>query len=738
MGKTVYVGMSADLVHPGHLNVINKAAELGEVTVGLLTSVLGGWFAMQQTDLKKLMAYSTVSQLGLMVAAIGVGTEAAIAAAIIHTVAHALFKSGLFMMVGVVDHATHTRDLRRLPPKLYKKMPVSFAIVLLGCASMAGVPPMMGFLSKEAILAALLGTPEATAAGWAAFFVAGFGAILTVSYCLKIVIGTFFDGPEASREVTGQDPVIVASAGLPIVVSVPLAFAAGIFDQPVSYAVNAARASTGADVHFYLWHGFTPELILTLGIMAVGVAIALRRHTFFRWVESKPFPFTGADVINAIREFFTEVGMAFNKVIAHDHATRHLVMIFTSLGVLGVAGSAMVASQGLPPMTPNINRPIDGILLVLIAASAITVSLARHRLSATVALSGVGILATAQILVLGAPDVALTQILVESLTIIVIMLVLQKLPTEFIRRKSDGRLKSLGIALLAGAGVAGLSWTLTARRDKSELAAYYLANTYDVSGGYNVVNIILVEFRAFDTMGELAVLGMAGVAILAIFSTVRHRHLDPATREEVEHSATQVALRKDRQSTAYRAIMVPWPTVTPLQLMLKVIIPILVVMSALLFLRGHNEPGGGFNAALVASAIVGLVYLSTSKDRQVGPPRMPLYLIGGGIIIAVLTGLIGLAARGSFLQPIHGYVGEVHLTTSMIFDVGVYTAVLGLIMVSFNLLGTSLMSGEGTRERVDQSLEGELPGPLDTVRGERVARTSTFVADGTPPRELGR
>lgn len=179
--------------------------------------------------------------------------------------------------------------------------------------------------------------------------------------------------------------------------------------------------------------------------------------------------------------------------------------------------------------------------------------------------------------------------------------------------------------------------------------------------------------------------------------------------------------------------------------MLRILNPALALLSAVIFLRGHNAPGGGFIAALIGSAIVGLLYLSTSRDRQIGPPRLPLFLIGGGILTAIGAGLWGLAAAGSFLEPLRGEILAVHLSSSMIFDVGVYAAVLGLVMVAFNLLGTSAAStahprGEGTRERTDETVEGELPGPLDTVRGERprVGLRTRALANNRPPREVGR
>ncbi|MDO4716623.1 MAG: DUF4040 family protein [Propionibacteriaceae bacterium] len=708
------------------------------LTAGLFTTCIGAWFALQQTDLKKLMAYSTVSQLGLIVAAIGIGTEAALIAAIIHTVAHALFKSGLFMLVGVIDHSTNTKDLRRLPPKLYRALPVTFAFTAMGCASMAGIPPMMGFVSKEAIFASLLGAPGASWTGWAALLVAALGSVLTFSYCAKIVLGAFFDGTEEGRSVERPSWILLGSAALPIAVSVVFALVIGVLDQPIGAAATASSGSQ-AHPHLSLWHGLTIELGASLLVITFGCLVAWRRRAVFRAIEKNPFPYTGADVIHQVNRGLRRVGTYLNELVNDYSPFRHVLAILGSLGVVGLSGVLVLLGVGLPSQTASLSQPIDAVILLLITVAVISVVRSRARIAATVSLSAVGILATVQILSLGAPDVALTQLLVESLGIIVIMLVLQRLPLEFPRPSRRHRGGSILVSLLVGASVASLTWALSGRRGKSEIAQYYLENTEPIAGGFNVVNVILVEFRALDTMGELAVLGMAGVAIIALLSSVRHRHLDPEGVEERQVPEPLLPLRSDPSSTAYRAIHVPWPNVVGLQLMLRFVNPILLVISAVLFFRGHNEPGGGFIAALVASAAVGLTYLSTSRDRQLGPPRVPLGLIGGGVLTAVSTGVAGLALAGSFLEPIHGYLAGIHLTTSMIFDVGVYCAVVGLILVAFNVLGASKDTIEGTRERVDEAVEGEVEGPLDTVRGEkRVAIRSKFIADGQAPREVGR
>lgn len=720
------------------------------ITGGLFTAALGAWFALQQTDLKKLMAYSTVSQLGLIVATIGVGTAAALTAAVLHTIAHALFKSGLFMMVGVVDHAAHSRDLRRLPV-LYRAMPGSFAVTVLGCASMAGVPPMLGFLSKESVLAALREAPGPGWVGWAAMVAAAAASVLTFAYCTKIVFGAFVDGRDP-RPVHPVERGLVPAAALPILLGLPLGIVAAPLATAVQRGAEAAAGTPVAHPHFTLWHGVSAELAATLVIFSLGGLVIARRRALWPRLERTSFRRDGAGVIELIEDGLRRVAGHLVRPVAVDYASRHLAALLLAFVAVLLGGLATLGAAGGEGGAPGLiipfgqTRPIDALLLVLIAAAVLMVCLANSRLAATVSLSAVGILATVQILALGAPDVGLTQLLVESLTVIVIMLVLQKLPLTFGRPTRSRRARTALLAALAGVAAGGGTLFLNAGRDRSDVAQYYIDQATPVTGGSNIVNVILVEFRALDTLGELAVLGMAGVAIVAVLSTVTDRKLDPDAANDRNRVVLPRPALREPGSTADRAITTSWSNVLPLQLMLRGVVPVLVALSAIIFWRGHNEPGGGFIAALVGSAIVGLVYLSTSADRQIGPPRLPLVLIGGGVLTAILTGLWGLVVKGSFLEPLHGHVGDTHLSSSMVFDVGVYLAVLGLVMVAFNLLGTSAGSGEttggeGTRERTDEAVEGELAGPLDTVRGERPPRVGArtrFIASGRRPRELGR
>ncbi|WP_040156385.1 DUF4040 family protein [Mobilicoccus massiliensis] len=765
------------------------------ICTGLFTAALGALFALQQTDLKRLMAYSTVSQLGLVVAAIGVGTPLALAAAVAHVIAHALFKSGLFMMVGVVDHATGTRDLRRLPP-LWRSMPVSFAVACVGAASMAGIPPLLGFVTKESLFTALHDAPGGEAAGWAALAAGAAASILTFAYCGKIVLGGFVDGSrriddgrlENGEHLHTPGLVLLGAAALPILAGIPLGLAAGVLDHPVDLATQAARPGSEHHSHFVLWHGLTPELLATLVVFALGLLALASRHRLWPLLERPLLPVDGAGVIALLNGALRRAGLVASQLVSGHHPTRHLATILGAFAAVLLGGLLTLTPEDVPPSVPHLSRPLDLVLFVLIAGAVSLVVRVRARLAAVVSLSAVGILVTVQIVSLGAPDVALTQLLVEALTIVVIMLVLQKLPVTFLPTRPRPRVLKGAIAVAAGLAAGLGTWLFTGRRGRSEIAEYYLTHTEEVSGGHNIVNVILVEFRALDTLGELSVLGMTGVALVAVLSTVRDRQLDPypvadphalsapqpgddsyedSPPHDTRHVPRQVPRLRGPGTTARRAILLAWPNTIALQLMLRIVVPLLVLVSAGLFWRGHNAPGGGFIAALVGSAIVGLVYLSTARDRQIGPPRLPIVLIGGGIVVAVGTGLVNLVVEGAFLQPGHTEIAGIHLTTSMVFDAGVYAAVLGLVMAAFNLLGTGeATETERTHERAREMTEGEILGESDIAdlrrrrrvlrpRGSHEVRTdddlavlgldeeskarahTRFLASGTAPAQAG-
>ena len=676
------------------------------VGVGLFTACLGAWFALQQKDLKKLMAYSTVSQLGLITATVGVGTELAMAAAVLHTIAHAGFKSGLFMLMGVVDHQAGTRMIDRLPA-LRRTMPWTFAATALGLASMAGVPPLLGFVSKEKIFTAFLTTPGPDALGWLTLAIAAFGAVLTFAYSGKILFGAFIDGEPAGPAVREGSWKTIVPAALPIVVGLPLAFVVAVMETPVQAAVRAVWPTAGATVSLSLWHGVTVELVVTLAVLAVGTALVRRRARLRPRVERPTFSRDGAEVLAATNRRLEAVGDRLGDLVRADYPSRHVAPIMVSLSVLIGAGSiGLWATGAVEPLRPDLNRTIDVGLLVVAAAGTLALCVTRSRIGGAVLLGGVGIAMTVQIFMLGAADVGLTQLLVEILTVLVIMLVLRKLPLNFSDGIQPKRLRNAVIAAGAGVAAALAVFTVMGRRDRSEIADYYIANATEVTGGDNIVNVILVEFRALDTFGELVVLGMTGVAVMAVLATIPRRHLDPRPDPSPDSPVAYVAppeVELDVEgSRAHQALEDVESNTEPLRILQGPLVAVLAVMSAVLFWRGHNDPGGGFIAALVAACAVAYVYMAKTADTPVSRPAIPVLLIAGGVLTAVGTGLLGYAT-GAFLEPLYGSVASVKVTTSMVFDVGVYLAVLGLVMVAFNVLGTKGQGGlPGVEERAPE------------------------------------
>lgn len=672
------------------------------VGLGLFTTCLGAWFALQQTDVKKLMAYSTVSQLGLITATIGVGTEFAMAAAVLHTIAHAGFKSGLFMLMGVVDHQAGTRMIDRLPA-LWRTMPWTFAATLLGLASMAGIPPLLGFISKEKVLASFLETPGPDALSWLTLAIAGFGAVLTFVYSGKILFGVFIDGGEPDPKIREASWATILPAALPIVVGLPLAFVVAVFEAPVLAAVDAVWPETQSSVSFYLWHGVTPELLVTLGVFVIGTVLVRQRARLRPLAERPTLSMDGAAVIASITRWLDQVGSRLAGLVRADYPSRHIVPMVVSLAVLiGVGSIGLWATGWVEPLHPGLNRPIDIGLLVVAAGGTVALCVTRSRIGGAVLLGGVGIGMTVQIFMLGAADVGLTQLLVEVLTVLVIMLVLRKLPLEFSDGKNPKHLRNAVIALSTGAAAGLAAFTLIGRRGRSEIADYYIANAPEVSGGDNIVNVILVEFRALDTFGELVVLGMAGLAIMAVLATIPRRYLDPRPDPSPGSPATfvpdPVVALDDEGTRAHRALEDVEANTDALRLLQKPLVPVLAIISAVLFWRGHNDPGGGFIAALVAACAVAYIYMAKPVDAPVSRPRVPVYLIAGGVLTALFTGFLGYLA-GQFLEPLSTYVGPIGIYSSMLFDVGVYTAVLGLVMVAFNTLGTDGDEGHTTGSR---------------------------------------
>mgnify|MGYP002715988793 CR=1 FL=1 len=639
--------------------------------VGLFTALMSATFAITKTDLKHLTAYSTVSHLGWIVAAIGIGTPLAYAAALTHTLAHALFKSSLFMLIGVVDHEAGSRDMRRLG-KLSDKMPFTFAATCIAAASMAAVPPLFGFVSKESILGAF----EESPAGALLLVFAGIAAFLTFVYSAKIVFGGFVDGP---KDMTGVHEAPVAlwlPAALPGLMSAVVPFMLTQVGGPISAGVSAI---TGEDYHAHLalWHGVTAPLVVSVLVLVAGIVFVVfaRKRVFARVENKELLPFSGNDALNGLYLNSETVGRELGAVADGFNPSRHLFPLFGLVTLMGLYTALLTDGvDGVPlaPRAEGIDVWWDLIPFGIIALSVAGLVTTRSRLAATVLVGTVGVGMTLQMLMLGAPDVALTQILVESLTVVVIMVVLRYQPRMFPETPRRRKLTAAVFALLAGT-VAFLGvWGLLGRHDRSDLAMWYLTKGGELTGADNIVAVIIVEFRGFDTLGELSVLGMAAVVIAAVTRSMPRHMFEAGTRPRPFGQSQFNAL--------------------PLRKASALVVPVLVVLSVVIFFRGHTAPGGGFVAALVLATGFGLNYLSRGSDSFIVRELSPIKLAGWGIIIAISSGFIGFI-EGGFMYAIHGEIAGQHLTTSLIFDFGIYLAVLGMVTQAINRLGGYLRPG---------------------------------------------
>lgn len=657
------------------------------ISVGLFTAILGAMSALRRYDLKSMLAYSTVSQLGFLVATIGIGTPEALFAAAIHTVAHALFKSALFMLTGIIDHRTGTRDIRVLAG-LHRAMPVTTVLLGMSALSMAGVPPLVGFISKESMFAAFLEAPGPWWTGPLVGGVAVLAAVFTFAYGAKMLFG-IMAGEPMHTSPTEVGPTYLLPVALPALAGVLL----GVWGSPIDGLINgAASSASGAVVDKYLtlWHGLNPALWMSVFVIAAGIVMVRQRGRLDAHLSTLTSPFSALRVVDRTRVGLIRLGDRVGDVTRTDSPSRHLGIIIACLVALTAVGAASIGP--LPAIVGDPTRPFDWVLVALMAVGALGAMRAKTRVGAVTVIGVVGFSVTLWFFTLGAADVALTQLLVEILTVVVIVLLLQRLPATF---RATTRTRRNGAVVLAGAaGVAATVavFSLTGRRELTPAGEYFVREAKAETGGSNVVNTILVDFRALDTLGEITVLAMAGVAIMVLLSS---RTLLPRLSARTRVSEATGMLDSD-DSTVFLRALSRW------------VAPLTLVLSVFFLLRGHSAPGGGFIAALIGGAAVALYYLSARSDAKGRIPLPALALMGGGVALAVATGVAGFAA-GSFLRPLHADILGIPLSTALVFDVGVYLVVIGVVVAAFNLLGGPPGTA-GARVRRERELAGKKKG----------------------------
>ena len=741
---------------PGYADL--AAWQVVVLTLGSTTLVLGGYRALRQNDLKLVLAFGTVSQLGLLVLLVGSGSQSAALAGLAMLAAHAMFKATLFLSVGVVDAATGSRDLRRLSG-VGRALPVTATAAGLATASMIGLPPFAGYVAKEAALDALLhdaGTPS----GAAVLVAMVVGSALTVAYGLRFWWGAFAAKPArlvAAGETAAADEIASGATGShqtvegPLTVSTPswglvgptvvlagLGLAAGLVPH-LGEALLRPHADTyqGEPGYLVLWPGFTPGLALTALVLASGVGLFAARLR----VENLQGRFTSPfDMDRLYRRSMRRLDdVAADVTALTQRGSLPLYLGTILLVVVTLVGGAMVTGTRLPPLdgVRLWDSPAQVLAGGLAVVAAIMTVRARRRLKAVVLAGICGFAVAALFLLHGAPDLALTQVLVETITLVVFVLVLRRLPAYFsVRPLAASRWVRLGVGLAMGLTVGGLALVLPSARIHERVSIDFPEEAYLYGGGKNIVNVTLVDIRAWDTMGEISVLLVAatGVASLVFLSrrsgeilrtsqaprltTVwaqgqdvmapLRRVAQPARQTPLPTGGTPelelaVALAEAEPGAGRRrewlrggSTLAPARRSVIFETTTRLLFHSMIVFAVFLLFAGHNSPGGGFAAGLVVGIALIVRYLAGGRyELGEAAPVHPGLLLGLGLFLSAGVGLIALLAGGSLLQSVIievaiPVIGTVKLVTSLFFDIGVFLVVVGLVLDVLRSLGAEI------------------------------------------------
>ncbi len=660
------------------------------LAVGLLSMLLGGWRALAQHDLKRLLAFGTVAQLGFLLTLVGAGQRVAALAGATMIVAHGLFKSALFMVVGVIDHAAGTRDLRQLDG-VGRRSPALAVIALLACLSMAGLPPFVGYLGKEAAFEAFASgslPDRLVLAGLVA------GSVLTVAYTVRFLWGAFGTRPGAAGGWHAPPagflaaPAALALAGLGAGLAVP---AISRLSAPVAQTWPAAP---GPGYHLALWHGWGLPVWMSLLTLAGGIALHLLRAP----VSALHGRGIAGGTAAAAQDRLARATLTGARALTGGTQVGSLpvYLAVTLTAIVTLAGSVLVVRTGLPRHVRWFDTPAQLMIAVVLVPAVLAVVTARHRMTAVLMLSAVGFLVAGLFVVHGAPDLALAQVLVETLTLLVFVLVVRRMPNRAAGTRGPARLVRLLVAAAVGVFMTAVTLATAARHVPSRVAGQYLAQAPE-HGGPNAVNVVITEFRGLDTLGEISVLALAstGVASLVLVSTrtgrvpriedgeLQHRG-EPSPVSSVPRSrllpAAHAQLRRRR--------------VLLLEVMARAVYPSVLVVAAYLLVVGLHRTGGGFAAGLLLGLALVLRYLAGGvRELGAAAPLPPGMLLGSGLVLAAGYALLGVFAfahvLGSAVAEVDlGPLGHLQVATSLVFEVAIALIVLGLVVDVLRTLGS--------------------------------------------------
>lgn len=661
---------------------------------GLATMLTGAYLGLKQKDLKALLAYSTISQLGVLMMLIGQETEDAFKALVIGILAHALYKSALFLVVGIVDHETGTRNLDRLGG-IGRAMPFSLAIGSIAALSMAGLPPLFGFLAKETLLAAVVHPSAPELAGLLFTGGAVLGGALLLAQAGILVADTFL----GQRRVELQPHE--APAGMLLAPAIPalLSLLVAVLPEPAPLAsllAGAAAESYGdtVKVSLALWTGLNLPLALSLVAITIGVGL----FVFRRQARAAQARFELGFSINDVYDGFLRLvdAAAYLATRLQVGRLRHyLAMMLLGMGALILALGQLPFPVSLPAVNMSQELVIlRAFTLLLVVASAAATLLLRRDLLAILAMGASGLSIAVLFVLEPAPDLALVMIVVDILTVVIMVLALRRLPrTQRLRASeftfSQSRLSLTGDLLLAlGSGLVMAVIVLTAlisRPRETVVTPYYEANAKLLAGATDIVGAIVIDFRSFDTLIEIVVFSLAGVATYTLLRYASRVAKDRAKPEPTPTVSTPVTrgIGGLLTSPLLRAIA-------------YLILPLALIIAVTHIMYGHDQPGDGFTAGTIISLAVGFWYVvfGYNETKQRLTWLRPAPLIGVGLLLALLSATTAALINGAFFSPVDfgrmigiSLPAGFYLSTSFLFEVSICLTVLGGATYMIDTLG---------------------------------------------------
>ncbi len=686
---------------------------------GIATLLIGGYIAMFQHDLKGLLAYSTISHLGLITLLLGMNSELAAVAAVFHILNHATFKASLFMAAGIIDHESGTRDIRRLSG-LRKMMPVTATLATVAAAAMAGVPLLNGFLSKEMFFAETVFVDASPFVSIALPIAATIAGVFSVAYSLRFIVDVFWGPPATDLPLEPHEPphwmrvpveLLVLAC---LVVGIAPGWAIGRFLNAAALPV----VGTGHLPEFSLaiWHGFNTPLVMSIIALIGGVLLYwfLRAQREAKRVDGPPLLqlISGRRIFEWLMSNLTYAGRIGRRLLSTNKLQWQMLWL-TLATVVGAVIPLMArgidfGDRGTLPLSPALV-----VLWVVGCACAIAAAWQAkyHRLAALTLMGGSGLCTVLTFLWFSAPDLALTQLVVEIVTTILILLGLRWLPkrdqtisaadNKSMRTRAR-RARDFVIAVCAGGGMAWLAFAMMSRPFPESTSTFFLERAFTEGGGTNVVNVML-DFRGFDTFGEIVVLGIVALTIYALLRRFRPApeamDLPEQQRWLAPDLQTDLLNPRNAQDTAVGYLMVP-------AVLVRLLLPFTALVSFYLFLRGHNEPGGGFVAGLVFSVGLLLQYIISGTEWvEAHLTIYPRKWIAFGMLFALGTGLGSIAFGYPFLTSHTAHftlpvLGEIHIASALFFDIGVFLLVVGSTLLILIAIAHQSVRGHRYHQRL--------------------------------------